>query len=184
MPVALPCAPNPFMESRRIRRTAGQHQPAARRSTNCTRGPFPRSPTSSRARAISRLCSQANVGSSKVLSSSNSSRPMLSESTARSSGTSASSSGNDLEIDRELRADRSIDGPGNDDEGDVSGERGRPHRRGGHPQVERRELSRLQREDRKSTRLNSSHRTISYAVFCLKKKKKKKHQHKHTNTQY
>src|SRR5437773_5231114 len=28
--------------------------------------------------------------------------------------------------------------------------------------------------DRKSTRLNSSHITISYAVFCLKKKKKKK----------
>src|SRR6266516_2755120 len=28
--------------------------------------------------------------------------------------------------------------------------------------------------DRKSTRLNSSHRTISYAVFCLKKKKKQK----------
>src|SRR5207248_10930755 len=28
------------------------------------------------------------------------------------------------------------------------------------------------RGDRKSTRLNSSHRTISYAVFCLKKKKK------------
>src|SRR5437867_6684987 len=27
------------------------------------------------------------------------------------------------------------------------------------------------RQDRKSTRLNSSHRTISYAVFCLKKKK-------------
>src|SRR5437764_6056084 len=27
-------------------------------------------------------------------------------------------------------------------------------------------------EDRKSTRLNSSHRCISYAVFCLKKKKK------------
>src|SRR5207248_5259887 len=27
-------------------------------------------------------------------------------------------------------------------------------------------------EDRKSTRLNSSHRTISYAVFCLKKKKR------------
>src|SRR5207248_9211173 len=26
------------------------------------------------------------------------------------------------------------------------------------------------KEDRKSTRLNSSHRTISYAVFCLKKK--------------
>src|SRR5438128_9488297 len=29
-------------------------------------------------------------------------------------------------------------------------------------------------EDRKSTRLNSSHGSISYAVFCLKKKKKKK----------
>src|SRR5437867_8912172 len=29
----------------------------------------------------------------------------------------------------------------------------------------------VDREDRKSTRLNSSHRTISYAVFCLKKKK-------------
>src|SRR5438067_9925517 len=29
-------------------------------------------------------------------------------------------------------------------------------------------------QDRKSTRLNSSHVSISYAVFCLKKKKKKK----------
>src|SRR4051812_49767230 len=29
------------------------------------------------------------------------------------------------------------------------------------------------RVDRKSTRLNSSHMSISYAVFCLKKKKKK-----------
>src|SRR2546427_5800452 len=34
-------------------------------------------------------------------------------------------------------------------------------------------LARLD-EDRKSTRLNSSHSQISYAVFCLKKKKKKK----------
>src|SRR5690349_23478074 len=32
---------------------------------------------------------------------------------------------------------------------------------------------RRQRRDRKSTRLNSSHVEISYAVFCLKKKKKK-----------
>src|ERR1022692_4138541 len=31
----------------------------------------------------------------------------------------------------------------------------------------------LFRSDRKSTRLNSSHLVISYAVFCLKKKKKK-----------
>src|SRR5207248_9175338 len=35
----------------------------------------------------------------------------------------------------------------------------------------KREVIRLKAErDRKSTRLNSSHRTISYAVFCLKKK--------------
>src|SRR5260221_9159779 len=34
----------------------------------------------------------------------------------------------------------------------------------------------LQKTDRKSTRLNSSHTVISYAVFCLKKKKKKKPQ--------
>src|SRR5438094_6604612 len=46
--------------------------------------------------------------------------------------------------------------------------------------VDERELFRLLqlinasplRQDRKSTRLNSSHRTISYAVFCLKKKTK------------
>src|SRR5690242_21159431 len=31
-----------------------------------------------------------------------------------------------------------------------------------------------QARDRKSSRLNSSHMSISYAVFCLKKKKKKK----------
>src|SRR2546427_7978249 len=33
--------------------------------------------------------------------------------------------------------------------------------------------------DRKSTRLNSSHSQISYAVFCLKKKKKKKKKKAH-----
>src|SRR2546427_6767727 len=40
------------------------------------------------------------------------------------------------------------------------------------------------REDRKSTRLNSSHSQISYAVFCLKKKKKKKNMiyTKHTHS--
>src|SRR5256885_7270238 len=39
------------------------------------------------------------------------------------------------------------------------------------------------KRDRKSTRLNSSHLVISYAVFCLKKKKKKKPtyaKHKHS----
>src|SRR5437667_1881912 len=40
----------------------------------------------------------------------------------------------------------------------------------GHPLAQRR----MEMRDRKSTRLNSSHITISYAVFCLKKKKKKK----------
>src|SRR6266487_6393858 len=35
-------------------------------------------------------------------------------------------------------------------------------------------LRHLGERDRKSTRLNSSHPSISYAVFCLKKKKKKK----------
>src|SRR3989475_9501033 len=33
-----------------------------------------------------------------------------------------------------------------------------------------------EQEDRKSTRLNSSHSQISYAVFCLKKKKEQPHQ--------
>src|SRR5437879_8027733 len=38
-----------------------------------------------------------------------------------------------------------------------------------------------QMADRKSTRLNSSHRCISYAVFCLKKKKNKKYKYKNKN---
>src|SRR5947208_10291212 len=42
-------------------------------------------------------------------------------------------------------------------------------------------ITRAQR-DRKSTRLNSSHQIISYAVFCLKKKKKRK-VHQKRNTQ-
>src|SRR5690242_21402039 len=33
-------------------------------------------------------------------------------------------------------------------------------------------------QDRKSTRLNSSHMSISYAVFCLKKKKKQTKNHR------
>src|SRR5438067_6803625 len=36
--------------------------------------------------------------------------------------------------------------------------------------------------DRKSTRLNSSHVSISYAVFCLKKKKQQKNEHAHKHT--
>src|SRR2546422_4127859 len=39
----------------------------------------------------------------------------------------------------------------------------------------------LHRGDRKSTRLNSSHGYISYAVFCLKKKKPKSRREVHSN---
>src|SRR5437879_7858626 len=42
------------------------------------------------------------------------------------------------------------------------------------------EVSSANAEDRKSTRLNSSHRCISYAVFCLKKKKNNEN-NKHTH---
>src|SRR5947209_11445247 len=43
-------------------------------------------------------------------------------------------------------------------------------------------LGKLDLRDRKSTRLNSSHANISYAVFCLKKKKTKKTSNNiHTN---
>src|SRR3712207_8469503 len=37
----------------------------------------------------------------------------------------------------------------------------------------------VNKEDRKSTRLNSSHANISYAVFCLKKKKNLNHKSQH-----
>src|SRR5690349_24208333 len=40
------------------------------------------------------------------------------------------------------------------------------------------------RQDRKSTRLNSSHVETSYAVFCLKKKKKTKARSHKTATEY
>src|SRR5258707_5735259 len=47
---------------------------------------------------------------------------------------------------------------------------GRERRTGASP------ASRRNLQDRKSTRLNSSHANISYAVFCLKKKKKEQEQ--------
>src|SRR2546426_4847807 len=40
------------------------------------------------------------------------------------------------------------------------------------PQIEQQRAMRPAERDRKSTRLNSSHLVISYAVFCLKKKKR------------
>src|SRR5260221_10860622 len=48
-----------------------------------------------------------------------------------------------------------------------------PQGKAGQPQAAQ------QHADRKSTRLNSSHTVISYAVFCLKKKKKKSKRMKH-----
>src|SRR5256885_8091750 len=56
----------------------------------------------------------------------------------------------------------------------ASGDLHQRHRRGTRGGADRAiDLSALGRGDRKSTRLNSSHLVISYAVFCLKKKKKK-----------
>src|SRR5688572_31407521 len=52
-----------------------------------------------------------------------------------------------------------------------AGEEG--HRRAG---GRHREQAEPQHEDRKSTRLNSSHSQISYAVFCLKKKNNHRHE--------
>src|SRR3712207_7522095 len=59
---------------------------------------------------------------------------------------------------------------------DPGGLRGHLRRVGGDADVEglarlHRGVQRAHRLDRKSTRLNSSHANISYAVFCLKKKK-------------
>src|SRR3712207_7474405 len=66
------------------------------------------------------------------------------------------------------------------EEGDSRGQQGdegRDRRAGteGQAQEQRRrqEAQRLRVRDRKSTRLNSSHANISYAVFCLKKKKQR-----------
>src|SRR5258708_21639686 len=47
--------------------------------------------------------------------------------------------------------------------------------------ADRRRARRPGRGDRKSTRLNSSHQIISYAVFCLKKKKTTPIRKTHTN---
>src|SRR3712207_6865098 len=62
-------------------------------------------------------------------------------------------------------------GPAAADRGRLGREQHRPDRRqGGGDAVQPVPLG---GRDRKSTRLNSSHANISYAVFCLKKKKKK-----------
>src|SRR5690349_21998874 len=55
----------------------------------------------------------------------------------------------------------------------------RPPRRRRASRPRRTRVPRRTGRDRKSTRLNSSHVEISYAVFCLKKKKKKKKKTRH-----
>src|SRR2546426_6044179 len=74
----------------------------------------------------------------------------------RSTRRGAAGSGRTEPSPRRCRRASEGDGPGD--------RRGRGHQPG--------------RQDRKSTRLNSSHLVISYAVFCLKKKKKKKLENK------
>src|SRR3712207_7958161 len=78
---------------------------------------------------------------------------------------------------RSAAAEEGRRGPGS---GGASVAGSRPHRGGRNPGDRRGRTARRrsflqrrvrEREDRKSTRLNSSHANISYAVFCLKKKK-------------
>src|SRR5256885_6582731 len=57
-------------------------------------------------------------------------------------------------------------------------------RRARHRRARRVDGGRAQRRDRKSTRLNSSHLVISYAVFCLKKKKQERNHAHPTERQY
>src|SRR5690348_17411351 len=65
-------------------------------------------------------------------------------------------------------------GDGNGNASDSGGSGGDRNRTGDSPiQRVHCRWNQNRRRDRKSTRLNSSHPSISYAVFCLKKKKKK-----------
>src|SRR5258707_10552820 len=56
--------------------------------------------------------------------------------------------------------------------------------RGIHVLTQREEVGRFCSGDRKSTRLNSSHANISYAVFCLKKKKQSRTQSRQANLHF
>src|SRR5256885_4817016 len=77
---------------------------------------------------------------------------------------------------------RSAVGPHADDEAEETERHRCQDQKGDHPQwMQDREIheqprgeqnDRAEDQDRKSTRLNSSHLVISYAVFCLKKKNK------------
>src|SRR3712207_6862430 len=73
------------------------------------------------------------------------------------------------EVVRGHRLDREPEGPGPEEPLALVGRRDDVHRDVAQVRVL---LDVGEQEDRKSTRLNSSHANISYAVFCLKKKKK------------
>src|SRR5207249_8351802 len=95
------------------------------------------------------------------------SRALHSFPTRRSSDLSRSSEGADQGTDRAVR--------GSDLQGKGTRSRmvGGSVIVGGSSWAHARSRPRLRSRDRKSTRLNSSHVSISYAVFCLKKKKHK-----------
>src|SRR5207302_4225307 len=83
--------------------------------------------------------------------------------TRRSSDLTVGSPGLSSRV-RRRRKESSVPGSGKRTDGDAERLKEHRPRRGSEPGTE---LS-----DRKSTRLNSSHVKISYAVFCMKKKKK------------
>src|SRR2546426_1308255 len=147
MPGGSRCGRGWSTESRPIRRTDAPRRREASRSTDSTRAPSTRLRKSSRAAAIWRSCSRAKNGSSADRNPSTSSRPMRSGCTGRWSVTSASSSGSDSEVDRQLRANQTIGGPCGDQETDILGQRGRgPIGGGSHLKVEHRALACVQRD--------------------------------------
>src|SRR6266487_5311522 len=84
-------------------------------------------------------------------------------------------SGSQGRSDRELAAARAGARQGQVRHVDTADHQNEPDRHDEHEQLLRgaeQDLVAQRKQDRKSTRLNSSHPSISYAVFCLKKKKK------------
>src|SRR5205085_9855386 len=92
-------------------------------------------------------------------------RSLLSFPTRRSSDLQGAGPGDPGPSPHRQSRERAAGPHGRGDRALYPGDDARAHRRG------TRGISRIERTDRKSTRLNSSHSQISYAVFCLKKKK-------------
>src|SRR5690348_18055378 len=83
--------------------------------------------------------------------------------TRRSSDLQMQDVGREMKITAKSRGRDGMAGPG---------ESAEKRRREQHRNMPRRARYAREPQDRKSTRLNSSHPSISYAVFCLKKKKR------------